>query len=298
MNKRIYSELNFHRARKKGGNEELNLLKKSLQQHPANANSSTRWLNRADAESLKNNRMASEAALSNTLFLSLRKLRDAKTHLGENAFQFEDFINANAMRSISQIFQDLWVLYEHNEKKSGYFVEFGATNGADISNTLLLERDYGWNGILAEPNPVWHDKLRSNRKAAIETKCVSSASGDKLELILTEDPEFASTTRDTVAGGEPPSKRLSVETISLADMLNKHKAPDEIDFLSIDTEGSELSILSAYDFSKERKIRLIAVEHNFEKAKRDGLRTLLTTNGYERTYTAYSMFDDWYRLTD
>ena len=54
----------------------------------------------------------------------------------------------------SQCFQDLWVLYETKTKKNGFYVEFGATNGLTISNSLLLEKNFGWTGILAEPSPI------------------------------------------------------------------------------------------------------------------------------------------------
>ena len=37
--------------------------------------------------------------------------------------------------SKSQIFQDLFVLNELNFKKKGFFIEIGAANGIDLSNT-------------------------------------------------------------------------------------------------------------------------------------------------------------------
>lgn len=52
-----------------------------------------------------------------------------------------------------QINQDIFVLYTLNWKRNGFFVEFGATNGIDLSNTYLLEKDFGWKGLLSEPNP-------------------------------------------------------------------------------------------------------------------------------------------------
>ena len=52
----------------------------------------------------------------------------------------------------SQIKQDLFVLYYYQDTP-GYFVEFGALDGVDTSNTYLLEKEHGWKGILAEPLP-------------------------------------------------------------------------------------------------------------------------------------------------
>ena len=53
--------------------------------------------------------------------------------------------------SKSQICQDIWVRPETAGKREGFFVEFGATDGISLSNTFLLEQNYGWTGILAEP---------------------------------------------------------------------------------------------------------------------------------------------------
>src|SRR5450631_2035857 len=47
-------------------------------------------------------------------------------------------------QSKSQLRQDLFVLTMLDFKRNGYFVEFGATNGSDLSNTYLLEKSFGW----------------------------------------------------------------------------------------------------------------------------------------------------------
>ena len=77
-------------------------------------------------------------------------------------------------------------------------------------------------------------------------------------------------------------------------MLSKYDAPKKIDYLSIDTEGTELEILSAFDFSKYT-IRIITCEHNYTSA-RGKINKLLIKKGYVRMYQDLSMFDDWYVL--
>ena len=50
--------------------------------------------------------------------------------------------------TISQLGQDEWILEQTQNKKGGYFVEIGANDGKYISNTYLLEKEYGLNVIL------------------------------------------------------------------------------------------------------------------------------------------------------
>ena len=83
-----------------------------------------------------------------------------------------------------------------------------------------------------------------------------------------------------------------VETISLLDLLREHEAPRYIQYLSIDTEGSEYDILAAFDFDAYQ-FGLITVEHNFT-ANRQKLHALLTGHGYVRALEVHSRWDDWY----
>ena len=69
--------------------------------------------------------------------------------------------------------------------------------------------------------------------------------------------------------------------------------PDVIDYLSIDTEGSELEILQTFDFDAY-KFRLITVEHAGEKEKREKICSLLESKGYNRWLPILSRWDDWY----
>jgi len=201
-------------------------------------------------------------------------------------------------KSKSQLRQDLFVLSELNYKRNGYFVEFGGTNGIDLSNTFLLESEFQWNGIIAEPGLNWHDDLFKNRKCFIETRCIWSVSNQKLLFNQVNNAEFSTINNYSSLDGHSKirenGQKYYVDTISLMDLLVFYNAPHEIDYLSIDTEGSEFEILSSFDFSKY-KIKIITCEHNFTP-EREKIYSLLTSYGYKRKYENISNFDDWYVL--
>ncbi|WP_337658941.1 FkbM family methyltransferase [Sphingorhabdus sp. Alg231-15] len=199
--------------------------------------------------------------------------------------------------SRAQLFQDIWALSELDSKQGGFFVEFGATDGLEKSNSYLLEKKYGWSGILAEPNPDWHQSLRSNRPGStIVEDCVWKETGQTLHFQIAENAELAGVTDTAQSDRHSRSimRTISVQTISLIDLLERNNAPDEIDFLSVDTEGSEVDILSAYPFETGPKFQLIAVEHNYIQEKIDALDALLKPWGYSRVLKEHSAFDAWY----
>lgn len=198
--------------------------------------------------------------------------------------------------SKSQILQDLFVLDFFDYKENGYFVEFGATNGIDLSNTFILEKYLKWDGILAEPAKKWHKDLRVNRQCNIETECVWSKTGDELQFIEANSAELSTLSEfenlDIHAKVRIKKKKYTVRTISLMDLLDRFQAPDRIEYLSIDTEGSEYEILKAFDFSKY-SIGVITCEHNFG-ANREKIMKLLMNNGFKQINSEFSQFDDWY----
>jgi len=200
-------------------------------------------------------------------------------------------------KSRSQLRQDLFVLSYFAFKRNGYFLEFGATNGLDLSNTFLMEKEFGWKGILAEPASCWHKDLKKNRSCHIEMDCVWKDSTSTLTFNQVARHAELSTISsfsdaDSHKGSRKKGKIYDVKTISLNDLLQKYKAPKHIDYLSIDTEGSEYEILSHFDFSKYT-FEVITCEHNFTPM-REKLYSLLTRNGYQRVFEDISLFDDWY----
>ena len=199
----------------------------------------------------------------------------------------------------SQIGQDLEVLSFYNNKTDGFFVEIGANDGIYFSNTYLLEKEYQWKGICAEPIPESFDLLCKNRPNSFCCDmAVYDESGKEVSFdiannfnLLSGIAEHIDCHKQTV---ECNKTTIHKTTISLNDLLEKYNAPSFIDYLSLDTEGSEYKILQTFNFQKY-VVGLIDVEHNHIEPRRTQIRELLLANGYE--YIKANHCDDCYKHT-
>ena len=184
----------------------------------------------------------------------------------------------------------------YDEEK--YFVEFGAAAWKLGSNTFLLETN-SWKGVLAEPSKYWHKELLRRRSSQVDFRCVSAISGDFVSFVESENP-FLSTqislvNEDFNSERRKPKRIYMVETVSLEDLLLSHNSPRFIDYMSIDTEGSEFSILSSFFPNSNFSIGFLTIEHNFT-INRDLIYNLLANLGYIRILETVSNHEDWYVL--
>ena len=200
----------------------------------------------------------------------------------------------SAEHMTSQYSQDIVVLALLNFKRNGYFVEFGAADGIYLSNSYMLERDYDWSGIVAEPARGFHNQLTFNRNCEVDLRCVTGEGNQYIDFEECADGILSTIQKYSSADGHKRVRKsiYPVKTVSLQSLLEEHNAPKFIDFLSIDTEGSELEILSKF-FPSSYEFGIILVEHNFSE-NRDHLYNLLTSNGYWRVFTHIKTIDDWY----
>ena len=199
--------------------------------------------------------------------------------------------------SYSQLGQDLEVIKFYNNKEGGFFIEIGASDGIHLSNTYLLEMTYKWKGICCEPIPDRFEKLLENRPNSI---CYNDAVYNQSGLLLT----FDISNTDSMLSGicehidrhktivDANKTSIQVHTISLLDVLNKANAPSFIEYMSLDTEGSELEILKHFDFEKYT-FGLIDVEHNNVEPRRTEIKNLLLSKGY--IYKGANQWDDMYK---
>lgn len=222
--------------------------------------------------------------------------------------EFYAYILTEGKKSKSQLFQDTFVDFVFLKSTNKRFLEFGATNGLELSNTFMLENQRGWSGVLAEPDPQWHNALQTNRpNATITSDCIYSRSGEKLQFISSAVGVLSSLKNHAQDDANGPLagnakerlskfKEIEVTTISLNDVFEKYFDGQPIEYMSVDTEGSEYEILSNFNFQKYHP-SIVTVEHNYTDSQIK-LDELFTKNGYVRIFSDLTNFDAWYVLID
>lgn len=189
---------------------------------------------------------------------------------------------------MSQLGQDRFVneLF-FKDKKNGLFLDIGAHDGKTGSNTYFFEKELGWWGICFEPLPHLFAALNSCRDAICINACVAEQTGTVTFLHLDSVDEQLSGMCSTydqrmlgvvlndlkVYGGQ--CHVLQLPSVRLDDVLTQYGIT-HVDFLSLDTEGSELEILKTIDFSKIT-IDVMTVENNFNEPH---IRNYLEQNGF------------------
>lgn len=179
----------------------------------------------------------------------------------------------------SQFGQDKFIIENiFKMKKNGFFIEAGAGDGINISNTYVLEKQYNWNGLCVEPNLELYEKLINNRKCYTTNELLYSK--DNLELDFTNYKLLGGI--ETDLREKIKKKNIKTEkkkTVTLNKILEKINAPNIIDYFSLDTEGSEYEILKGIDFNKYT-INYLSVEINKDNEKYNLIKELLEKNNY------------------
>lgn len=150
--------------------------------------------------------------------------------------------------------------------RGGFFIEAGANDGFTQSNTYYLEKFMGWSGILVEPIPSLYQKCRKNRTKSIVFNCGLVSNEHDSNAIsmryanlmsLTEGAFSDSNLEDNyIATGLKiqhidETYTIDVPARTLEAVVDDVKSkPAKIDFLSLDVEGYELSVLKGLNLNK------------------------------------------------
>lgn len=159
----------------------------------------------------------------------------------------------------------------------GTCIEVGAANGVKGSNTLYFE-ERGWDVLCIEPNPAHKESLKKYRKFVKYFACSDKKNILPLKVFkvgeknimssltsLNPDSRLLESHKEII--NESYTVEVNVETLT---SILENEISDtplhnvkKIDFISIDTEGTEIDVLKGFDF-KKFDVKLFVVENNYE----------------------------------
>ena len=173
----------------------------------------------------------------------------------------------------------------------GTFVEFGCSNGIRNSNSLLLEREYGWDGLCIEPNPFEATFAIKNRKhgihalisypaqdykyAAMSGHC---AQGSGIVEFMNEKSKKNLKTCPKARGEQ--LRYVTIPGVNLETLLEENHMPS-VTWISADCEGCELSFIQNFDFDKY-DVRVISYETSANQETGTNIENLLTEKGFSK----------------
>jgi len=175
--------------------------------------------------------------------------------------------------------QDEWVLSQNDQltdqPASPYFLDLGAFDGRDCSNTYQLEK-HGWHGVCVEPMP--HDF--SMRQCQLVEKVLFDGS----EVQFRACPgQLAGVSNESIGNNKWAAHQArcplqKFQSITATELLSSISAPPVIDYVSLDIEGAELTLLTDWPVA-QHCVRLWTIEHNNESPRKEQIREWLTGQG-------------------
>ncbi|GFH44376.1 hypothetical protein CTEN210_00850 [Chaetoceros tenuissimus] len=182
----------------------------------------------------------------------------------------------------------------------GSYIEMGALDGLDFSNSFVFNKALDWKGLLVEASPINYAALEKNRKNEIALVHAGVCRKER-DLHWVDKSavggfvEFAAKSFQNKWWNKNDIKNAKVvrcRTMKniLLETVGKNY---HFDFYSLDVEGAEAEVLSSIDFSQV-SFGIIFVEadkHNTRK--NDNVKKILNANGYEFLYNIKN--SDWFR---
>ncbi len=176
------------------------------------------------------------------------------------------------MTFYSQFGEDAYMAPLFPEGYKGVCVEVGAYNGTDGSNTYHFEQK-GWECVCIEPNPTQFARCKTLRKNAVNC-CIGAEPAEDATFHVFN---ISGGNESAISSLQPDSRLIAshqhmihntytikVKVRTLTDVLDKANFPSYIDFISIDTENTELDVLKGFDFSKYT-VQYFIIENNYNE---------------------------------
>lgn len=184
----------------------------------------------------------------------------------------------------SQKKEEKYILKYFKKKPVGKFIDIGAFHVFKFSNVRALY-EKGWGGILVEPAPQNYKAIAEHYKGDKRIEVLNIAVGEPAgEIDFYESDGDAVSTSDLAhmerwgAAGVKYAK-IKVNQVSVSDFMNQYCK--DVDFLSIDTESTNIILFRNIPEFVWEQIRMLVIEHdNNEKEIEDKLSNFGFTTRY------------------
>lgn len=193
------------------------------------------------------------------------------------------FNSKGAAYSFAQAGEDIVLQRIFLGTKKGFYVDVGAYHPFRLSNTYYFYLN-GWNGINIEPRPGSRDLFQKYRPNDINLEVgVAPVQGVYNYHVFEEDTlnQFSYTNSSLLT--EKKNQIIKVKTSPLSSILDEHAKGKRIDFLTIDTEGSELQVLLSNNWL-DYSPAVILIEQNSSNTDFQTISALLKGERYREAY--------------
>ncbi|KAL7636873.1 UNVERIFIED_CONTAM: hypothetical protein RMT77_012631 [Armadillidium vulgare] len=178
-------------------------------------------------------------------------------------------------KDFSQYKQGIFLHDYFKNKKNGTFIEAGAYDGETFSNTLILERELGWTGLLIEPNALYYKSIPLKNRKAQHARCCLSLSPISSNMTLSNKGMGSRLVANT-------NETKGVARVTCYPLFSLIVAANltTLDLLSLDLESVEVKVLKTIPWD-EVDIKSILVEVNHIPEGKNFLTKYMKQNNYK-----------------
>lgn len=156
--------------------------------------------------------------------------------------------------SYGQYGEDEFLRKYFNGERGGFLVDVGASNGEKNSNSRMLLTEFGWQGILIEPEPQAFSQLAKLYAGREDVLCVCCGVARKPGVnpfhVSGQLSTFSTDFRRRAVGiGKEYTPPFPVLCRPLRHILTDAQCPQHINFLSIDCEGLDEQVVLSMDWT-------------------------------------------------
>jgi len=190
-------------------------------------------------------------------------------------------------RSYSQGQEDIYIDKFLKNKKKGFYVDVGANDPSRFNNTKRFYKR-GWQGINIEPNIILINKINKERKKDVNLNIGIGKSKGKMMMYVFYPDTLSTFSREKaneyIKQGFKIEKESKIEIRTLKDVFDQYVKGIKIDFLTVDTEGTDLDVLQSNDWNNYRPTLLCVEVNNLSGCKFDIeiLQKYLESVNYEK----------------